>query len=44
MGCCKTLEQAGELLEQLERLKLRDQFDAWITRFDNDGASIRVVA
>jgi beta-ribofuranosylaminobenzene 5'-phosphate synthase len=44
MGCCKTLEQAGDLLEQLERLKIRDQFDTWITRFDNDGASIRVVA
>lgn len=44
MGCCKTLEQAGEILEQLERLKIRDQFDACIGRFDNDGASVRVVA
>jgi len=44
MGCCKTLEQAGDVLEQLERLKIRDQFDACIARFDNDGASIRVIA
>lgn len=44
MGCCKTLEQAGEVLEQLDRLKIRDQFDTWIARFDNDGASVRVVA
>ena len=44
MGCCKSLEQAGDVLEQLERLKLRDQFDTWIARFDNDGASVRVVA
>jgi hypothetical protein len=32
------------VLEQLDRLKLRDQFDTWIARFDNDGASVRVVA
>lgn len=44
MACCKNVEQAGEILEQLDKLALKDQFDTSISRFDNDGASLRVIA
>ncbi|MFM9058940.1 MAG: hypothetical protein ACKOSQ_07450 [Planctomycetaceae bacterium] len=43
MACCESLEAAGELVENLERLQLTRHHEIVISRFDSDGASLRVL-
>jgi len=43
-ACCRSLEQAAGVLERFEDLGIAAHFDATITRFDNDGASLRLLS
>ena len=43
MACCDSLDAAGRLVEQFERLQLARHHDVVIARFDAQGASLRVV-
>ena len=43
MACCESLESAGRLVEQLERLELAGHHEIVIARFDGQGATLRVI-
>ncbi|MFM7108734.1 MAG: hypothetical protein ACKOZU_09095 [Planctomycetaceae bacterium] len=43
MACCESLESAGRLVEQLERLRLTAHHEVVISRFDGQGATLRVL-
>lgn len=43
MACCESLEKAGGLIDRLEALGLDEHHDMVIARFDNEGASLRVI-
>lgn len=43
IACCESLEAAGALVEHLERLQLARHHEIVISRFDSQGATLRVV-
>ncbi|MGI9177010.1 MAG: hypothetical protein ACR2IT_04040 [Pirellulales bacterium] len=43
MACCETLEKAGVLVDRLESLGLGKHHDIVISRFDTQGAVLRVI-
>jgi len=43
MACCESLAAAGALVEKLEKLKLTQQYEPIIARFDSQGAVLRVL-
>jgi predicted sugar kinase len=43
MACCESLEAAGRLVGQLERLRLTGHHEIVIARFDGQGATLRVI-
>ena len=43
MACCESLEAAGALVEKFEALKLTQQYETIIARFDTQGAVLRVI-
>jgi len=43
MACCESLEAAGALVERLERLQLHRHHEIVISRFDSQGATLRVL-
>jgi beta-ribofuranosylaminobenzene 5'-phosphate synthase len=44
VACCESLEAAGELVDRLDHLALGDHHDILISRFDTQGASLRVIS
>ena len=43
MACCESLAAAGALVEKLDELKLTQQYEPIIARFDSQGAVLRVL-